>query len=442
MKMRITSLVVFLFFWSPSIRPQRLYFPPVDNPVWQTKTIAEMGWCQGPVDELLNFLEQNQTKAFILLHNGKIVVEHYFGTHQQNTLWYWASAGKSLVALLTGIAQEKGFLCISDTTSNIIGSGWTSCTPEEEEKITVLHHLTMTSGLDDGVSDNHCTEPGCLLFKANSGTRWAYHNAPYTLLESVLASATNLNLNQIVNNWLKVQTGMTGMFVKQGYNNVFFSNARSMARFGLLVLNNGNWNGANVLSDSDFFSQMVNTSQNLNKSYGYLWWLNGKESHMLPGLQFTINGPLFPDAPQDAIVAAGKNGQFVNVAPSQGIVWIRMGNSPDNLPVPFLLNNQIWQRVNNLTCSTGQNHYHQSTGQTEIFPIPAADVIGIKSTKSIMRIRIANIKGQTVIEHVLDRTSSSGITEVYVKDLMAGSYFAVIYYYSGEVEVKKFLKAL
>lgn len=42
---------------------------------------------------------------------------------------------------------------------------------------------------------------------------------------------------------------MTGSFLPLGYNNVFYSNARSMARFGLLILNNGNWNGNQIMID-------------------------------------------------------------------------------------------------------------------------------------------------------------------------------------------------
>jgi hypothetical protein len=55
-----------------------------------------------------------------------------------------------------------------------------------------------------------------------------------------------------------------------------------MARFGLLMLNKGNWNGNVILSDTNYYNQMVNSSQTLNPSYGYLWWLNGKASYMLP----------------------------------------------------------------------------------------------------------------------------------------------------------------
>jgi CubicO group peptidase (beta-lactamase class C family) len=143
---------------------------------------------------------------------------------------------------------------------------------------------------------------------------------------------------------------MSGSFVMVDNNNVYFSNTRSMARYGLLILNQGNWNGTPIMTDPNYFNAMVNTSQDLNKSYGYLWWLNGKVSYMVPGSQLVIPGALNPNAPDDMIMALGKNGQFINVVPSQNIVLIRMGDSPDNSLVPFLFNNDIWAAVNELVC--------------------------------------------------------------------------------------------
>jgi len=122
---------------------------------------------------------------------------------------------------------------------------------------------------------------------------------------------------------------MNGLYVTLGYNKVFFSKARSMARFGLLVLNNGNWDGNQIMTDQPYFDQMVNSSQSLNPAYGYLWWLNGKDQFMLPQTQFVFDGLLLPDAPPDMIVAAGKNGQLLNIVPSQGLVVVRMGNEPE-----------------------------------------------------------------------------------------------------------------
>ena len=118
---------------------QSLYFPPINGNEWQTLSPASLGWCEERIDSLYNLLEENNTKAFIVLKDGKIILEKYFGTFQQDSVWYWASAGKSLTACLVGIAQQEGFLSIEDTTSTYLGEGWTACTPDQEEKITIRH---------------------------------------------------------------------------------------------------------------------------------------------------------------------------------------------------------------------------------------------------------------------------------------------------------------
>lgn len=329
----------------------QIYFPPNTGNTWATTTPAELGWCEDQIPELLTFLESNNTKAFIVLKNGKIVIENYFGTFTQDSLWYWASAGKTLTSYLVGIAQQNGQLSINDLSSSYLGSGWTSCTAAQENNITIRNQLTMTSGLDDGVADEYCTLPSCLQYLAPAGTRWAYHNAPYTLLDGVLEGATGQTLNGLVFSALKQPTGMDGFFFQSGYNNVYLSTARSMARFGILMQNGGNWNGNQLMTDANYYQEMITPSQNLNNSYGYLWWLNGQSSYMVPGSQLVLPGMLFPNAPSDVYAALGKNGQFLNVSPSEGLVFIRMGNAPDNSLVPFLLNDQIWEKLNYVMCT-------------------------------------------------------------------------------------------
>jgi CubicO group peptidase (beta-lactamase class C family) len=329
----------------------QIYFPPNTGNTWATITPAELGWCEDQIPELLTFLESNNTKAFIVLKNGKIVIENYFGTFTQDSLWYWASAGKTLTSYLVGIAQQNGQLSINDLSSSYLGSGWTSCTAAQENNITVRNQLTMTSGLDDGIADPYCTDPNCLVYSADAGTRWAYHNGPYTLLDGVLEGATGQTLNGLVFSALKQPTGMDGFFFQSGYNNVYLSTARSMARFGILMQNGGNWNGNQLMTDANYYQEMISPSQNLNNSYGYLWWLNGQSSYMIPQAQIVIPGMMFPNAPSDVYAAIGRDGQFLNVSPSEGLVFIRMGNAPDNSLVPFLLNDQIWEKLNYVMCT-------------------------------------------------------------------------------------------
>jgi len=343
--------ITLLLFVSTAGKAQTLYFPPLIGNNWDTLSPASLGWCTDRVDSLYDFLEQQNSKAFVVLKDGKIVLEKYFGSFTQDSLWYWASAGKTLTSFLVGKAKEQGYLSLSDTSSEYLGVGWTNCTRQQEDSISILHQLTMTTGLDDGVTDNHCTDPPCLVYKAAAGSRWAYHNAPYTLLEKVLTEATGQNINAYTQSALKTRTGITGAWVTVGFNNVYYSKPRSMARFGLFMQNNCIWNGDTLLRDTAYISDMKNISQTLNYGYGYLWWLNGNGSYMVPGSQLVLPGSYAPAAPADMYAAIGKNGQIISIAPSKGLVVVRMGNA-DEGEVPFLLCNSIWERLNYVMCNS------------------------------------------------------------------------------------------
>lgn len=407
------------------------YFPPAAPGNWDTLSPARFGWCTDKIDSLYALLARENTKAFILLKDGKIVLEQYFDGHTATSNWYWASAGKSLTATLVGIAKANGSLQLTDSSSKFLGTGWTSATPAQEGAITVWHQLTMTSGLDDAFGDPFCTADTCLRYLAPAGTRWAYHNGPYTLLDGVISGATGQTLNQFTNQRLKQATGMDGLFIPSGFNNVFYSTARSMARFGWLIYNRGWWNGQAVLNDSVYFNQMVNTSQPHNLSYGYLWWLNGKASYKVPGSQLNIPGFLNPDAPADMIAAMGKNGQFINVVPSQGMVWIRMGDAPDNSPVPFLLQNKIWQYINNLQCGQGAAVAEHSRTQWNLYPQPASEVVFLQPLGQSLE---ARMPVDYVLRDMRGRKLRHGKAEadqwplrVQVGDLPAGSYLLEVH---------------
>jgi CubicO group peptidase (beta-lactamase class C family) len=188
-------------------------------------------------------------------------------------------------------------------------------------------------------------------------------------------------LNQYFIQKVRNPIGMNGAFFQVDENNVYFSTPRSMARFGLLMLNNGSWGNTPVMTDNTYFQEMINTSQPHNLSYSYLWWLNGKSSFKVPGSTLTFPGFLIPNAPADTYLAAGKDGQFLNITPSEGLVWIRMGESPDNLPVPFLLNNQIWEKINALVCDLSTPTVDISE-LWKIAPNPVVEAITIETNLS------------------------------------------------------------
>ena len=335
----------------PSPNTSNLYFPPSESSIWDKQPIAELGWDGVKFAEFLAWLPTQDTRAFIILKDGRIVVEEYWGDKltglgkmDQNSYWYWASAGKTLTATLVGIAENKKLLKTNDRTQKYLGEGWTSLTNSQERDIRIIHQLSMTTGLDDGVANQDVNSPSNLKFLAEPGKRWAYHNAPYTLLEQVVQNASGQSFQNFFDENLGGKIGMKGFWQKTGENNVFYSDARSFARFGLLLLANGNWDGNQIWS-GDFFEELSQSSQTLNRSYGYLTWLNGKSSYMIPQSQRIFPGRLVPNAPADMYQAMGKNGQFLMVVPSEGLVIVRMGGSGDNALVPFLLIRDIWDRL-------------------------------------------------------------------------------------------------
>ena len=329
-----------------------MYFPPTNGTdTWETQSISSLGWNQNAVQPLLDYLLLKNTKSFMILVNGRIVMENYFNGHTATTLWKWNSAGKTLTSTVTGIAEQEGFINTNNKVSDYLGTGWTSAPLAKENLITCKNLLKMNSGLDDTLGDD--VAPGNLQYVADAGTRWAYHNV-YVKLQDVVEQATGQTWNNYFNTKLRDKIGMssTGVWYNgTGVNlglRIYFSNTRSMARFGLLALNNGNWNGNQVIN-SAYLNQATTTSQNINLAYGYLWWLNGKASYRLPQTQLQFNGSLIASGANDMYMALGKDDQKIYVIPSKKMVVIRMGDAADSANLALSTFDEVlWQKINAL----------------------------------------------------------------------------------------------
>lgn len=348
----ICPLIILLFCIScssetPSPTPtEALYFPTLTGTTWETKTISSLGWNQNAIQPLLDYLELKHSKSFIILVNGKIVIENYFNGHDANSLWYWASAGKTLTSTMTGIAQQEGLLNINDKVSQYIGTGWTSEPLEKENLITCKNLLSMTSGIED-IANGDNVNPESLQYKADAGTRWAYHNV-YVKLQDVIAQASGQTWSTYFNTKLRDKIGMNGTWIQVDNNSVYWSTTRSMARFGLLISNKGKWENT-VIVNENYNNEATNTSQSLNLGYGYLWWLNGKSSYHLPQSQAVFQGSIIPNAPNDMFMALGKNDQKIYIIPSKKMVIVRMGDAADNTNLALSdFDDVLWQKINAL----------------------------------------------------------------------------------------------
>jgi CubicO group peptidase (beta-lactamase class C family) len=336
---------------------ETMYFPPLTGNTWETKSLADLSWNPTAATTLIDYLNEKHTKGFIILVNGRIVMENYFNGHSATDNWYWASAGKTLTSTMTGIAQEEGYLNINNKVSDYIGTGWTSEPLAKENLISCKHLLSMSSGLDDlfndnntlpntDMSDDDCVSPDCLVYSSDAGTRWGYDNV-YVKLQEVVESQLPVgqNWSSYFNAKLRDRIGMNGAWIQSNNNSVYWSTTRSMARFGLLALNNGTWNGTQIIN-ATYFNEATNTSQNINLAYGYLWWLNGKASYHLPKSQFQFTGSIIPSGENDMFMALGKNDQKIYVIPSKKMVVIRMGDAADTENAALSDFDEIlWQKI-------------------------------------------------------------------------------------------------
>ena len=170
--------------------------------------------------------------------------------------------------------------------------------------------MTMTSGLNEQLEYMH-----------PAGTVWEYNTRAYSKMVSILTKITNMSINQLTHNWLTNPTGMreSRWESRRWINNQdaandigFATSARDLARFGLLVLGEGKWNGQVILKNSKYLLEALQPSQNMKSSYGLLWWL--------------VTRSWFPEVPDKAVAALGTLSRIVFIAPNQKLVFIRLGD--------------------------------------------------------------------------------------------------------------------
>jgi CubicO group peptidase (beta-lactamase class C family) len=384
--MKAFYFIVLAFMFSIHGNSQSLYFPPLTGNIWDSILPSNLNYCQDRIDSLYNYLASKNTKSFVLLKDGKRVLEKYFGTYTKDSVFYWASASKSLASFITGVAQQKGFININNPASQYLGTGWTNAPLAKENLILVKDLLKMTSGLDDTPPlpcDNEDTAKTCLLYQADANTRWAYHTGAYRHVQDVVSNSVGQSYNAITNSWLKSKIGMSGLWSQQ----VFYSKARDMARFGLLTLNKGIWNSDTIMKDTSYYNAMIHPSQVLNKAYGYLWWLNGQSDFMTPQSQITFPGALMPNAPSDMFCALGKNDQKIYIVPSQNIVIVRQGNSAGGFSLAAsAFDNVLWNYINQLICIPVKNPIVTIESKVQVFPNPVEETLTIRNASHSIKI--------------------------------------------------------
>ena len=283
--------------------------------------------------------EQN-TRAIVIVYKGKVLGERYAPGFTKDTPQISWSMGKSITSALIGVLVQQGHFHWNDAAPV---SEW-SKPGDPRSQITIAHLLRMSSGLDFknyGLRGPESYSPEnehfLIYFDAphifrhavnqppafEPDVEWRYKNSdPLTLGKIVRETVEGRGENYLTfpqrhlfdkigaRNYV-LETDAYGNFIMTGYD---FGSGRDWARFGLLHLWDGVFDGERVLPESwvDFITTPAPADN--RQGYGGLWWLN--------------RGGAMNRAPEDAYWAAGYMGQRTMVIPSRDMVIVRLGPSP------------------------------------------------------------------------------------------------------------------
>lgn len=329
-----------------------LYFPP-NSGEWQTVAPEAAGFDPAKLDAALDYAGEHQSSAVVVLYNGRILAERYWPMDDASERYQRmrvgqtpdgrpiedvASVQKSVVAVLAAIAREHGQLVYQSRVSEYLGLGWSSAHGDQEGEVTIWNLMTMTSGLTPA-----------LTYEVAADTKWRYNTRAYAKMVPVLEEATGHDIQTLTRDWLTAPTGMNDSrwaprpWVRNttdANTQGFATTARDLARFGLLVLANGQWNGQAIVQDPKDLHELLTPSQDLNPSYGMLWWLNGQNHYRRADGDRLYDGPLVPTAPPDMVAALGALDRKCYVVPSAGLVVTRLGDA-----APRGFNTEFWRRL-------------------------------------------------------------------------------------------------
>ena len=302
------------------------------DPDWQEVDPRAAGFDPAALRAAAERAGSSGTSCLAVTRAGQLVGEWYWNGGEPDAPKEAFSVTKSITSTLVGIAQDEGLLELDDPASTWIDE-WRG-TPSEE--VTVRNLVSNDSGRfqtfdSDYVemiqSEDRTAFAVGLDQQHEPGTEWVYNNAAIQTLDVVLEEATGMPPHEFATERLFEPIGMddTHISTDPAGNTQMFMGAqttcRDLARFGLLFLREGSWDGEQIVSQR-WVREATTPSQDLNPEYGFLWWLDpdGDEEGSGGG-----GGGDVPGGPADSYAALGLNEQVVAVFPELDLVVTRMG---------------------------------------------------------------------------------------------------------------------
>jgi CubicO group peptidase (beta-lactamase class C family) len=306
---------------------------------WPTEawpTAAPEG-CDVDTNHLARSLEQlprvcPDLHSLLMVRHGRLIVERYFGGSHPQDAWNVKSVTKSMLSALVGIALERGYIrSLDQPVLDFFPEYRDEVTDPPKQQITLRHLLTMSAGLEwqeNGSIAFRCmSSPDWVRFilksklVADPGVKWNYSSAQPHLLSAVLTKASGTNMLAFARHSLFDPIGAVIGQWDQDPKGYYFGGSelcmtpRDMARFGYLYLNNGEWNGKQIVPAGWV---RASTQQTNSAHYAFLWWLDTFESH-----------PIY--------FAQGLGGQHIVVVPDLDAVVVTTSFLPTHIsPLTFI----------------------------------------------------------------------------------------------------------
>ncbi|MHA1638183.1 MAG: serine hydrolase domain-containing protein [Candidatus Thorarchaeota archaeon] len=316
----IVSVVLMLFASSVMIAnpedSRRINVWPSED--WEKSTPEDQGLNSTKFQEMNQFLDENETefKSVLVVRNGYIVFEKYFGFTTEDTRHIIYSCTKSFTSALIGIALDMGYIDNLNQRVVDILSDWTFDNMDSRKgNITIEHLLTMTSGLDwterpsrvdMEFSDDWVQYTMDLEMVYEPGTHYEYNTGGSHLLSAIINVTTGMTTLDFAEEHLFGPIGIQDPWWPTDPLGINAGGHRlglridDMARLGYLYLNNGTWDDQQVVP-KEYVLESIQSNMMIeaNTGYGYQWWIS-------PAL--------------GVYSARGAFGQYIVVCPEQEIV--------------------------------------------------------------------------------------------------------------------------
>ncbi|WNB18059.1 serine hydrolase domain-containing protein [Marivirga arenosa] len=280
-------------------------------------------------------LESYETTAFLIVKDTAIFYEKYFLGYDEEAISNSFSAAKSIVSLLIGIAIDEGKIkSVFEPVSEYLES----FKEGDKSEVTIKDVLTMSSGIDWNEAYmspfSKTTEAYYghdlkklvdeLKMDGEPAQEFAYKSINTQILAEILEAATGQSVSDYATNrlWRKIGAEHDALWSLDRAGGMekafccFNSTARDFARIGQLVLNNGEWNGEQVVPE-DYIKVATQPAKLFGSEkeltyYGYQWWILNYEGKQIP-------------------YARGILGQYVFVLKDKNAVVVRLGKSRSKL---------------------------------------------------------------------------------------------------------------